>query len=619
MPEPVDRNGLLAELLRRGVVQAVALYVAIAWGGTEILITVSDRFGWPGWIADAALILFLTGLPFVVVLAWAFDLNGVALRRVDPGSMRGKILIAGAATVTIATTASLVVLRDRDVEVDALQEPVIAILPIQDFSGKDGGALTALSFTGELIHRISAHPDLMALDLRSVTSPAISSVEIGGGIDRLRADYVVQGSLNPARGGTLLRVRMTDQGGRVLWEEETARNLDDAIEARVAQADVAGRIAAALGRTLTGIDYCEPSADAEAVAHYYEGWRRFSERSSQGVADAARALEAAVARDPDYARALSDLAVVYRRFYFWLKDDPSPYFDDRQSFEGFMDNIDATVLQLAERALVRCPSLGAAYASYETSQPVRLSINELMEIYEEALRREPDNVSLLNQAVNIAGPNGHSAAALEFSRVAYRKDPLNPRAVHLYASQLMARGQFAKAIDTELDARQLGYSAFVSNNFLAQMYIAMDDAERLEQHTNEAYAGDFVPSNYMPIHPRRLLDARHDASVRQAVIAELDALLPTLDGTDTERVLRWAKLLDDERLFWSFLAHFMTVRHDRGDTWMMTHVWDAAWRARIASDRLLELTGWGEQWASYWEEYGPPDDCTWDDGHLDCA
>jgi hypothetical protein len=108
MPSDGTRNGLIGELARRGVFQAVAIYVAVAWGGTEILITASDRFGWPAWIADAALILFLTGLPFVVLLSWTFDLSGTHLRRVDPGSMRGKLMIASAATVVMAITATVI-------------------------------------------------------------------------------------------------------------------------------------------------------------------------------------------------------------------------------------------------------------------------------------------------------------------------------------------------------------------------------------------------------------------------------------------------------------------------------------------------------------------------------
>jgi TolB-like protein len=614
-----DNKGIIGELARRGVFQALAVYVAVAWGGTEILITASDRFGWPGWIADAAVILFLTGLPFVVLLAWTFDLSGTHLRRVDPGSMRGRLLIASAATVVMGITATFLVMRGSPGDPGAIEQPVIAVLPIQDFTGQDGGAMTALAFTGELIHRISAHPDLMALDLRTVTNPAVATVGASNDMGRLQADYIVQGSLNQARGGVLIRARMSDAGGGVLWEDETVRDLSDALEARVAQAEIAGEIAAALGRTLTGIDYCEPSADADAVAFYYEGWQRFSQRSGEGVAAAAQALEAAIERDPDYARALADLADVYQRFGYWLADDPSPYFDSRESFDTFVESVGKRVHGLAERALVRCPNLGSAYANYEMTRGVRLSPVDWRAINDEALRREPDNTNLLNSAINNVVFYGQNKQALAYAERAFRKDPLNPRAAHLLGGELYRVGSIERAIEMELMARELGYSPIIADVFLAFFYSASGDSEALDEHM-EAFAADgFQATPIMPVDPRRILTARDDLVLRAQLVKEFDSALPELSGTNTERYLRWAKLLDDEALVWRYLEHFAEGPRERGDVWIARQVWDGAWRARLANDHLLDMMGWREEFGQYWDAFGPPDGCDWDSVSLTCV
>ncbi len=619
-----DRNrkhGLIGELARRGVYQSLALYVAIAWGTTEILITVGDRFGWPGWIGDAALVLFLTGLPFVVLLSWAFDLSRSGLRRVDPGSLRGWLAMASAATVVIGITATVVTLRQPGKTVG--DEAVIAVLPIQDFTAKDGGALLALSFTGELIHRVSAHPDLMALDLRTVTNPVLAGMGLplagpGGGSQGVMADYFVQGSLHPARGGTLLRVRMSDASGSVIWEEETVRALGDAVAARVAQAEVAGQIAAAVGRTLTGTDYCEPSGDSEAVALYYQGWQRFSERSGEGVAAAARSLEAAIERDPDYARALADLASVYLRFGFWLAGDPSPYFENRAAFEDFMGGNAARTHELTEQAIARCPGLGLAYFIHETTQPVQLSAVDVRAILDEALRREPDNVTLLNDAHNQVRTYGHTSAALAYAERAYRKDPLNPRSPHLLNGALATLGDFPRAIELEREARDLGYSRRVTDMVLAMLYVATDDEVSLRAHLAESMPDGFTPSPIMPVDPLRILRARRDATVHARVTDEFIAALAELDGTNTERYLRWVKLLDNEALVWRYLEHFANGPRERGDGWIAAHVWDAGWRPRIANDRLMDLMGWREAFGAYWTAFGPPDGCTWLAEQLTC-
>ncbi|MGI9265636.1 MAG: tetratricopeptide repeat protein [Gammaproteobacteria bacterium] len=616
MSDKNNNRGLIVELAHRGVFQAVAIYVAVAWGGTEILITASDRFGWPGWIADAAVILFLTGFPFVVLLAWTFDLSGSRLQRVDPGSMRGKLLIASAATVVMAFTATVVVLRDG--RPDVAGEPVIAVLPMQDFTGEDGGAVLALSFTGELIHRISAHPDLMALDLRTVTNPAVATVGAAGATGQLGADYYVQGSLNQARGGTLIRARMTDTAGGVLWEDESVRDLGNAIEARTVQAEIAGEIAAALGKTLTGVDYCEPSANSEAVAFYYEGWRQFNRRGKKAIAAAARAFESAVEHDPDYARALADLADVYLRFGFWLVEDPSPYFESREDFETFMDSNGERVRELAERALARCPNLGTAYFNHESVQQVKLSSVDKRAIDDEALRRESDNVTLLNAAINLVQAYGHVDIALAYAERGLRKDPLNPRAPHVLRGVLFSQGDIEGAIEMEIRARDLGYNPGIANFFLAFLYTAAGDSHALEAHMAEHAPDGFEPVPLMPIDPRRILAARDDPQLLSELIAEFDVVLPDLDGTNTDRHLRWAKLLDDEALVWRYLEHFAGGPRERGDAWTASQIWDIAWRQRLANDRLLDLMGWREEFGQYWDAYGPPDDCDWDGISLTC-
>jgi tetratricopeptide (TPR) repeat protein len=360
----------------------------------------------------------------------------------------------------------------------------------------------------------------MALDLRTVTNPAVASLQQGNTQNRLGADYFVQGSLNSARGGVLVRARMTDASGFVVWEDETVRDLGDPVEARTVQAEIAGHIAAALGTTLTGIDYCEPSADGEAVAAYYEGWRLYNQRSAEGIAAAARALEEAIEIDPDYARALTELASVYQRFGFWLAEDPPPPPEDRTAFESFLDEAPAKIVDLSERALTRCPNLGVAYLNAEFGQPVRRTTADVRAVYDEALRREPDNGTLLNDAINFARTYGHIELATEYAKRAFRKDPLNARAAHMLSGQLSREGDIEGSIEMELEARDLGYSARIANVFLALDYARLADAEGLDRHVAEAWPDGFVANVIMPFDPRRFVAAHDDTAARSALIAD---------------------------------------------------------------------------------------------------
>ncbi len=77
-----NANNWLKELFRRRVVQTIALYIAVAWGATEIFVTVQEVQGWPEWTARLVVAIFITGFPAALVLAWARDISSRALRAV---------------------------------------------------------------------------------------------------------------------------------------------------------------------------------------------------------------------------------------------------------------------------------------------------------------------------------------------------------------------------------------------------------------------------------------------------------------------------------------------------------------------------------------------------------
>lgn len=111
-----------SELTRRRVFRVIALYVALAWGFTEILTTISETLGWPEWTRAAVVVLFILGFPAVLLLAWLFDVSADGIRRARPDSRTGRMFIGSAIVAIIATTAIIVAqLRvNPDVPTDAL-------------------------------------------------------------------------------------------------------------------------------------------------------------------------------------------------------------------------------------------------------------------------------------------------------------------------------------------------------------------------------------------------------------------------------------------------------------------------------------------------------------------
>jgi formylglycine-generating enzyme required for sulfatase activity/predicted esterase len=96
------------ELARRRVFQVIALYLALAWGFTEIFTTVSETLGWPAWTRTAVVVLFILGFPAAMLLAWLFDVGPDGVQRARPDSRTGRLFIGSAVIAIIATTALIV-------------------------------------------------------------------------------------------------------------------------------------------------------------------------------------------------------------------------------------------------------------------------------------------------------------------------------------------------------------------------------------------------------------------------------------------------------------------------------------------------------------------------------
>ena len=55
----------------------------MAWGVTEVIVTVTEQLFLPQWISTLAVVGFVVGFPVAMFLAWTFDLTTEGLRRTE--------------------------------------------------------------------------------------------------------------------------------------------------------------------------------------------------------------------------------------------------------------------------------------------------------------------------------------------------------------------------------------------------------------------------------------------------------------------------------------------------------------------------------------------------------
>ncbi len=97
----------LAELRKRKVLQAAAIYGAVSWGVTEVVVTVTEQLFLPQWISTLAVIGFVVGFPVAMFLSWTFDITSDGIQRTSISSRRGTASIALSMLLLVAGTAGL--------------------------------------------------------------------------------------------------------------------------------------------------------------------------------------------------------------------------------------------------------------------------------------------------------------------------------------------------------------------------------------------------------------------------------------------------------------------------------------------------------------------------------
>jgi len=141
MPE----QSFFAELRKRKVVQAAAIYGVVAWGVTEIVVTIVENLFLPQWVSTLAVIFFVVGFPITMFLSWTFDLTADGVQRTTVSSGRGTtsivlsmvLLVAGTAGLFSLIKPEIVEIGKGEVAADIAPQSV-AVLPF-DYSGPNPG------------------------------------------------------------------------------------------------------------------------------------------------------------------------------------------------------------------------------------------------------------------------------------------------------------------------------------------------------------------------------------------------------------------------------------------------------------------------------------------------
>ena len=231
---------IIKELQRRSVVQTAALYIAIAWGGIEIIAFLIKAL-WGEQPADIAskylAILLIAGFPVAMYLAWTRDLGRKARRYVSATAM-AVLLVAVLVWLLPAERATPVAQRATASEIKAL-----AVLPLDNLSGDPGQDYFAAGMTEALIAELSKVGAFKVISRTSIMRYLGTTRPLPEIARELGVDAIVEGSV--LRSGN--QVRITAQlieaaTDHHLWADSIEGEMEDvlALQNRAARSMVKG-------------------------------------------------------------------------------------------------------------------------------------------------------------------------------------------------------------------------------------------------------------------------------------------------------------------------------------------------------------------------------------------
>lgn len=231
------------------------------------------------------------------------------------------------------------------------------------------------------------------------------------------------------------RLRITAQlvrtsDGYQLWSQAFDRKLDDifAIQEEIARA-IADALSVQL--KLVGNKPDRPTQEMAAYGEYLEARALITQRNADNLRRATTLLEAAVQRDPGFAKAWAALAPARALGFYYL------VVPMKQSLEG--------AESAARKALTIDDSLGAAHSALADVLRDRYDWLQAEGEYWRALQLSPSEGETHNQYAQMLLKVGHLDAALEHANRACELDPLAWVPPFIAALIQLSRGDLAQS------------------------------------------------------------------------------------------------------------------------------------------------------------------------------
>ena len=272
--------GLLGRLLKKRVFQTLAIYAAIAWGATEILLSVQETLGFPEWVARLSIAAFIAGVPIAVFLAWAHDLKSKLIRNL----MR---------SVAVAALIAGVILVFQQSRAPGPPDGSVAVLPFIDMSPDAGQSWLVAAIAEDLRNTLAQAGPLLVIAAASSDVFHGRAGELQEIREKLNVRHILDGSVRTDGSTLRITANLIDTvTGRHVWSDRHDLPTENyfEIEDRIVD-QITGSLSVTLAPEVN-------EGGTENLKAFEAYWRAFD---LEGFDGPMLSLEEAVSIDPEFA------------------------------------------------------------------------------------------------------------------------------------------------------------------------------------------------------------------------------------------------------------------------------------------------------------------------------
>lgn len=445
-------SALLAELRRRNVLRAGALYVGAVWALAQGLAQLFPVFGVPDrivrWIVAAALI----GFPFFLAFAWFYEFTPDGLKRESEilpaestAQHTGRKLDRGIIAILLLAVVLLItnqfVLRRDAAKTGPQTDQSIAVLPFINESGDKDQQYFSDGMSEDLIVALSHFSGLKVISRNSSFQLRDSKDDSKAIGIKLGVANLLEGSVRRVGDAVRVSTELVKAGdGSTLWSEHYDRPYKDLFQL---QDDITQAVATELRTKLLHADAAvaqaqndhPPGGNLDAYDAYLQG-NFYAHRNTE--ADYRKAIDSynkAVQLDPSYATAYAQLASAWTDFSTNLYTKRVPL---QQVYAHARDAVDKALAldpNLADAHLARGELLAAEDYDWAGAKAE----------FERALQLAPNSGGVKLELGNMLSILGQLRQSVPWAREALATNPLSAGASQNLAWILAAGSQLDEA------------------------------------------------------------------------------------------------------------------------------------------------------------------------------